>query len=263
MSRKFTQARVNAFLSALAQTGNQTLAAEQARVSRSWVQLHRSTDPAFDAAVRAAVAEARVALRQAHGAQGEGCRPGAGQRYLDGVELVVRGTGGSARGPVPGGGKRVQVARARVRQWSPRAEERFLAALTASCNVKAACAEVGLTPASAYNHRLRWPGFARRWDAALEVGYCQLECALIEAGCNLFSGEGLGAVLPVRATTFDQALQLLHMQKHAVKGLGKRPGLPPREPDIEEVRAEILRRIAVMERAGELGYGSCQSAARD
>ena len=35
-------------------------------------------------------------------------------------QLVVRGTGGT------GGGKRVQIARARLKQWSPRVEERFL-----------------------------------------------------------------------------------------------------------------------------------------
>ena len=162
----------------------------------------------------------------------------------------MRGTGGSAFGPTPRGGKRVQIARARVGQWSPRAEERFLAALTASCNVKAACAAVGLSPASAYNHRLRWPGFARRWDAAIEVGYSQLELALIEAGCNLFSGAGLAEVAPLAGMTVAQAIHLLHMHKHAARGLGKRPGLPPREPDIEEIRAEVLRRIAVMERAG-------------
>ena len=269
MSRKFTKTCVSAFLTALSQTGNQTLAAERARVSRSWVTLQRSADPAFDAAVRAAIDAARVALRAqveagAEAGSGAGadarveaqrggtCKPARGLAYLDGVELVVRGTGGSVLGPTPRGGKRVQVARARAGQWSPRTEERFLAALTASCNVKAACAEVGLTPASAYNHRQRWPRFAERWAAAVEVGYTQLEFALIEAGCNPLSGAGLSGVAPLTGMTFAQALHLLHMHKHAARGLGKRPGLPPRADDIEAVRAELIRRVAIHERKAAL-----------
>jgi hypothetical protein len=51
MTQKFTQVRKDAFLAALRVTGNQTLAAERAKVSRSWVQLHRSEDPAFRSAV--------------------------------------------------------------------------------------------------------------------------------------------------------------------------------------------------------------------
>ncbi|HVR91052.1 MAG TPA: hypothetical protein VHG29_08165 [Novosphingobium sp.] len=179
MTKKFSQARRDAFLTALAQTGNQTLSAERAKVSRGWVTLHRSTDAGFDAACRDAIAEARAALRDAPSAlrraqgsvapQGErnSMKPPTGWGYLDGAELVVKGTGGSSFPDAPTQGRRVQIARARVRQWSPRVEERFLAALTATCNVKAACAEVGLTPASAYNHRLRWDGFARRWTRRL------------------------------------------------------------------------------------------------
>ena len=257
MSARIGARRRRAFLTALSQTGNQTLAAERARVSRSWVTLQRSADPAFDAAVRAAIDAARVALRAQAGAGAEAqrggtCKPARGLAYLDGVELVVRGTGGSVLGPTQRGGKRVQVARARAGQWSPRTEERFLAALTASCNVKAACAEVGLTPASAYNHRQRWPRFAERWATAVEVGYTQLEFALIEAGCNPLSGAGLSGVAPLTGMTFAQALHLLHMHKHAARGLGKRPGLPPRADDIEAVRAELIRRLAIHERKAAL-----------
>lgn len=258
MSAKISASRRRAFLAALAQTGNQTLSAEQAKVSRSWVSLHRATDPAFDAACREAIAAARqsfdTSTRSALSANEEGVRRPAGKwAYLGGEELVVRSTGGApaasaARARERG---RPQIARARLHGWSPRVEERFLGALTACCNVKAACAEVGLTTASAYGHRQRWPAFARRWDAALALGYDRIECALIEAGCNLFS-PGLPAALPpIRGMTFDQAVRLLHMHKHAVRGLGKRPGLPPREADIEEVRATILHRIAVMQRAGQ------------
>src|SRR3546814_3012951 len=60
MSVKFSEARRRAFLKALQETGNQTLAAKQAKVSGSWVQLHRSTDPEFKRQVEEAVAEAKA-----------------------------------------------------------------------------------------------------------------------------------------------------------------------------------------------------------
>ena len=86
----------------------------------------------------------------------------------------------------------------------------------------------------------------------MEVGYTQLEFALIEAGCNPLSGAGLSQVAPLTGMTFAQALQLLHMHKHAARGLGKRPGLPPRADDIEAVRAELIRRLAIHERKAAL-----------
>ncbi len=242
MTRKFSEARREAFLAALRETGNQTIAAERAKVSRSWVQLHRSQDPAFKRAIDKAVAEAKAALQHAEEEQGTGCKPASGWGFLDGEELVVRGTGGS------GGGKRVQIARARVRGWSPRVEERFLAALTATCNVKAACAEVGLTPASAYNHRRRWPAFARRWDVAVEIGCDQIEMGLIEAAGNFLLGEDPPDAAPLRGMTVDHAIHLLHMHKHQVHRIGKRPGLRARERDFETVRASIVRKIEVIER---------------
>lgn len=242
MTRKFSQARKDAFLAALRETGNQTIAAERAKVSRSWVQLHRSEDAGFKQAMDEAVAEAKAALRQAQGERGEGCKPPTGWGFLDGAELVVRGTGGA------GGGKRVQIARARVRGWSPRVEERFLAALGATCNVKAACAEVGLTAASAYGHRRRWPAFARRWDAAVEEGYDRIEMGLIECAGSFLSGEGLPDAEPLTGMTVDHAIHLLHMHKHQVHRIGGRPGLRARWPDIEEVRAVILRKVNAMQR---------------
>lgn len=256
MTKKFSQTRRNAFLTALAQTGNQTLAAEAARVSRSWVQLHRSTDPEFDRACRDAIAQAKQSFDTSTGSalrtDGEGgSKPPPKWTYRDGHELVVRNSGGAQ--PTSGQARergRPQIVRARLDGWSPRTEARFIAALTATCNVKAACAEVGLTPASAYVHRRKWPEFDRRWRDALRYGYDQIECALIEAGCNHLSGGGDDTPLPVQGMTFDNALRVLHMHKHQVRGLGKRPGLWARETDIEEVRAEVLHKLAVLQRAG-------------
>ncbi len=79
-------------------------------MSRSWVQLQRDTDPAFKAEVAAAVAEAKAAIL-ALMVNGEGrAKPPPKWAAQDGEVLVLRG----------GRGKRVQIARARLRQWTPR-----------------------------------------------------------------------------------------------------------------------------------------------
>ncbi|MEA3011670.1 MAG: hypothetical protein QOD42_215 [Sphingomonadales bacterium] len=243
MSAKTSQARRAAFLKALEETGNQTLSAERAKVSRSWVQLHRSTDPAFDAACKAAIATAKASLTwapdQAWGARGSNKPPG-GWGHLDGEELVVRGSGGS------GGGRRVQIARARLHQWTPRVEDRFLATLAATCNVKAACAEVGLSQASAYLHRERWPGFARRWGEAIAVGYARIEEALTQNGENLFSSLGLPPEAPMPPMSVEQAIHILHMHKNEVKELGGRPGRWRRPRTLDEVRPSLLRKLAAV-----------------
>jgi hypothetical protein len=242
MSAKISAAKRAAFLEALEATGNQTLADERAKVSRSWVVLHRSRDPEFDAAVRGACLG--FARRRQTGAE-----PAAGWGFLDGEELVVRGTGGS------GGGKRVQIARARIRGWSPRVEDRFLATLAATCNVKAACAEVGLSATSAYEHRKRWPAFAARWDAAVAEGYARIEIALLENGANLFSSPDLpDAANGVGPVSAEQAIHLLHMHKHQVLGIGKAPGKRWRRPrTLDEMRGSIMRKIEAIRNAEHLG----------
>lgn len=59
---------------------------------------------------------------------------------------------------------------------------------SATGNVHAASAEVGLCLSSAYNHAERWPAFAEAWREAAGDGHESLEAALIVEGRNLFSG---------------------------------------------------------------------------
>jgi hypothetical protein len=252
MSRKTSPVRRAAFLQAVAETGNQTIAAERAKVSRSWVQLHRSTDPAFDAKVRAALRQAQDRLG-GHGAR----KPPSGWGHLDGEELVVKGTGGS------GGGKRVQIARARVKQWTPRVEDRFLATLAATCNVKAACAEVGMTAASAYGHRQRWPAFGRRWEAAVEEGMVRLEAALIETACNLFSAPDQPPEVAMPQVRFQDAMMLLAMRRKAASGFGRPPGRQRRRVTPEELRDRIVRKLKAIVRAEGLDAAEQKKARRE
>ena len=113
VSAKMSAARQRAFLKALGETGNVTVSAERAKVSRSWVLKQRRADAGFEAECTAALAGARERLGAARAR-----RPEKGWGFLDGEELVVKG---SVTGPP---GRRVQIARARILQITPRVEER-------------------------------------------------------------------------------------------------------------------------------------------
>ena len=237
MSAKTSNARREAFFAAVRETGNQTLACERAKVSRSWVSLHRASDPAFRATLDAAIAEAKARLRTA-----DGVGPGAGWRAQGGEELAVRGTNG----------RRVQIARARLRQWTPRVEERFLHHLARCCNVKASCRVVGLSVVSAYGHRERWPDFARRWDRALELGCLVLEGALIDAAGRCLdpgrADHGAPLDVPIAGMTAADAIQLLRLQGKRYSCRRGRVGGPPKVATAEAVRAKISAGIARIER---------------
>lgn len=246
MVAKTSPQRQAAFLRALAATGNQTIAAERARVSRSWVTLH-ARDPAFRDRMDAAIATARAKLAGA-----DGIAPPAGWGSLDGEQLVVRGTNG----------RRVQVARAGPREFSPKLEKRFLSVLAATCNVKAACAEIGMTAAAVYAHRKRRSSFADRWDRAVETGYARLEAGLLDTACSLFSAETVTPDLDLGPATFGQAMQLLYLHRHRVRGIGK-PMRRAAHPPIEEVHAQLLRRIEAAERGARIPGPEMEAARRD
>ena len=216
MSRKTSERRRAAFFRALAETGNQTVAAERAKVSRSWVSVHRAADPAFKAEMADAVAAAGERLCAAAEQV-----PEPGWRSIFGEELVLRGRRGG----------RVQVMRAPVREWSPRTEAAFLRTLGSTCNVKASCAEVGKSAASAYNRRNRWPRFAAQWEEALEAGFDTLEFALIANATAMLEGDPpveYAEALPPMSVA--QAIHLVELYKNKMYGMGRAAGLHRRNP---------------------------------
>lgn len=161
--------------------------------------------------------------------------------YLDGAELVVRGSNR----------RFVQIARARLGQWTARTEQRFLAAAGATINVKAASAAVGKSFGSAYGHRRRWPGFARRWDDALDTGTDMLEEALTLRAENLFSEPEAPipeAAQPLPRMTIAEAIHLVHLQKRRMLELGRAPGAWKRPRTLDEVRGRILHKLSVIAR---------------
>jgi hypothetical protein len=207
--------------------------------------------------MEAAIAEARERLSRAGAVTSDGK-----WANINGEKLVVRGSGGR------GGGRRVQVSRARLKQWTAAEEKRFLAVLSATCNLKLACRQVGLSPASAYAHRHRWPDFAARWDAAVEDGYWWLQGAMLERATISLDPhaydhlEDWEPALPIEPMTPDQCLSLLHMNKHsAFRTWAQRKGLRGwgRNHNAELSRAElnesILKKLKVLRIRKEAGEG--------
>ena len=118
-------------------------------------------------------------------------------------------------------GRRVQVRRAKCGGWTRAVEERFLIALSQTCNVKASAAAAGMSHSSTYAHRHRWPAFAREWDEAVAIGYAALEATLIEGACDFFERSPLELGGPGIVTNVSEAIQLLTMNRRAVVGFGK------------------------------------------
>ena len=129
----------------------------------------------------------------------------AGWRFQDGEELVVRGSRG----------RRVQVARARLHQWTPRVEARFLALLERTCNLRLALREVGLSAQSLHEHRKRWPAFDAACEEALARGYRNLDTGLAHAACALFHPDHYPLPEPplVAPMTVDGAISLMRLHE--------------------------------------------------
>ena len=143
------------------------------------------------------------------------------------------------------------IARVGPGRWSAKSERAFIAELTATANVAAAARAAGVSTTAAYNRRRLWPAFAEAWREALAEGYVRLETFLIHAATSTLEPEPAAEAAREGPTmTVEQAMNLFKLHRAGQHG-GKpqRYAWRQREPDIEEVRAEILRRIAAMERA--------------
>ncbi|HEU4820598.1 MAG TPA: hypothetical protein VFS87_05510 [Qipengyuania sp.] len=264
-----------AFLRELARSGSVRLAAEACGVDRTYPYQLRKRNAAFAASWERALAAAGVRLQAGSpprrgGDGGGGARPTG---LASTLAPVTPTQPSPERGRAFGGDRPMERDRPILRpnqmirssktgkccimevgpgRWSAAKEAVFLAELTASANVKAAARAAGVSTVVVYNRRKLWPAFKAEWDAALAEGHARIETLLVCTATNILDPEPL----PERAwegpeMSVEQALKL-HLAHLALKrGDKRRLGGPHRrEPDIEEVRQEILRKVAAMERAG-------------
>lgn len=221
-----------AFLRELARSGSVTLAAAAVGIDRSSAYQTKKRNAAFAASWERALARARAEL-------GEGGRPVL--RLRD--DEVVRASKAG----------RPCVMRAGPGRWSVKSEREFLEELTASANVRAAARAAGVSAVSAYNRRRKWPAFRAAWDEAKAEGWARIELLLIHAATATLDPEPEPAARSEAFAgpdmTVEQALKLWFHHAGREGGRRRRHDWRRREPDIEEVRAEILRKVAAIEKA--------------
>jgi molybdenum-dependent DNA-binding transcriptional regulator ModE len=246
--RRFTAERRARFLEHLRRTGNQGAAAKAVGIHRDNVEKRRKRDAEF--AIACIAAEEEVARRLA----------GAGDPFdadaVGAFETIRRGRGG-----------RPQIVATRTGKWTKAREGLFLDAIRQCGNVAASARAVGMSESSVWTRRREWPGFRAKMEEALEEAEVVLEFRLATFGNNVGAGrEEDGTVAfpnggaPANGEDekrdcppFDPefALRFLKWRDEKRHGRGRRGrsgGYLRREPSIEEVRDEVLRRIEAIRR---------------
>ena len=151
------------------------------------------------------------------------------------------------------------------KRWTDEAEERFLDRLASSYNVTYAAARTGFSRHAIYARRRSDPGFAERWQAALEQGYARLELALVKAANDRLSRKLPDPNMPFPEMTVREAITILQLHRAAVTGDGttRHPGWHARPRKLEEMKASILTKLEAIETHRAVGGGdSCSSRAR-
>jgi hypothetical protein len=218
MPKIISTAREVAYLRALAETGNATLAAERARVSRDWAYKKRKTDARFDAWCREMAARFGEMPPPLHGHSIDPNGPMEPSSPLRPASLSREGRGN----------KRVRVNRDRAGGWTAELEARFIERLRATCSVPIAAAEVGLSTVSAYRRRQVRPGFAEQWDEALRTGWPPAEQPWIESAMCFLEGQQQPPGNPVGITSVAEVLQGMWGTRFASRGTRFAPRGPRR-----------------------------------
>jgi hypothetical protein len=209
------------FLAALRRTGNARLAARELGVHRATYTKRRARDAAFAAEWDAALALAHARLNQSSSSllgEGDHAQHGGGApraKAGDAEPHVVRLANGRLQLRAPGG-RRIDRA----------AQQAFLAALSATANVRLAARAAGFAHSSFYRLRDHNPAFAREMRLALETGYERIEAALLESFAPESARDDAWRTndpLPIPPMTAAQAIQLLYLHQKEARLWGERP----------------------------------------
>lgn len=243
MAKGFTpaQQRQNrAFLRLLTRTGNARAAAAALGIHRATLTRRRARHPAFAAEWDAALAVAHAALNSS--------RP-AGER--SGQGRGAPSTPADSRTPhlhrTPSG--RVQLRRSAARRLTHEAEQAFLAALSATANVRLSAAAAGFSHSAFYARAKSSPAFAREMRLALQMGFDRIELALIESwrpDSHRDDGWRHNDPPPIPPMTANQALQLLDLHQKQARLLAEPAHIKRRKGESSDAHSF---RLAEMYRA--------------
>ena len=180
-----------------------------------------------------------------------------------------RGAGGddrlivqrNAMGGAPGG-RAAQFRRARCDSWTQEEVLHFLDVLTDTLNVSEAARACGRSRSGAYRQKAIDPGFADAWQAAIDMGYAELEMLLLREltqGSQIEEDvqDGAGAVTKRRVKRFrDLRTAMAMLDRHAARmdarrakeGSADGPQGERAGKKLREVLEEIRRKRAMEER---------------
>ncbi len=275
-----------AFLRFLFETGNVRLSAREAGVKYGTIQHRRSVHAGFaqdwDAAIAAAHArfhlgggkrgpEAVVVMEDPSSRAGsgrEGKRTGrkmdSGLRRNDGRGEGLRTKGGEPMVVRTKSGK-LQLRAAHPDKLTKAAEQAFLAALSATANIRLSAAAAGASAAAFYRRRQKDPAFAREFRLALEMGYSRLEAAALMAALPQSHEDDQwrhNSPPPIPPMSPDQALQLLFLHEKSVRQGWEKPHRRRRRGESDAVYTKRLGAMWGAEKAREAEDAALRRAAQ-
>lgn len=136
-----------------------------------------------------------------------------------------------------------QLIRSTGKRWTDAAEGMFLDHLAATCNVAASAAAAGFSRTAVNARRRRDPGFAQRWQAALEIGYSRIEALLLRRAEEALEGWAPDTELPIPPMSIKDAIAIIgHHRRAAERGpRSRRQWARPRS--LDEMRDSILAKL--------------------
>ena len=248
MAKPLTRAQAlqnRAFLKLLRKTGNVRMTCRELGLRYGTMQHRRRAHPAFALRWDAALvfAQARFEKRGRQGPLHRKRSPSPGE---PGAEISFRTSGGEMTVCRRNDGK-LQMRRAQAGKLTREAEQAFLAALGATCNIRLAAAAVGAA-FNAFNRRRRQdPAFEREMRMALARGYEALELALLESHrAASYEHDDWRHNHPpaMPPMTVNQALQLLYLHQKAALLIDEPTPMRRRRGESNEARNERLAQMA-------------------
>ena len=228
---RFVGERRAEFFRVLAETGNARTAAHAIGMDRTTLERRRKQEPELDRQWTEALDAADARLSKKDSAFERG----------DPFQTIRRGSHG-----------KMQLAAVAEGRWTGRTENAFIAALRRTGNVSAAARAIGFSYDHVWERRRQWPGFARRWEEALDDAEIELEFRMMRLGNNVLPAAGEAGAEAPPAEKFDPefALRFLKWREEKRAGGGRRGrgDCGPRVASIEEVKENILRKIEAIER---------------
>jgi hypothetical protein len=216
------------FLRALKATGNVRASAREAGVDHGTPYNHRLKDKGFAGQWERALAKRKGTPSPASG------------RGSEGDDLVLRHSKRSG----------AQLVKAGEGRWSAKAERAFLASLGETGCIRRAARAAGFSTTAIHNRLNNYPGFAEAAQAAIRQAKADLESMVLSAGIATFDPAAADGDDTRPRVTVAEAIAFLRLNPSA-KGGGKGAANGQRaieEPSIEDVRDEVLRRIAAIRR---------------